>query len=80
MIALGETFNYFQFGCCPGCYCCGTRASTPVVWQSCNNGVVDAFMAKRGFCYMGIFLALFLHQLQQMLVNASCINDLHVFR
>ena len=45
-------FNYyFSLGCDHR----SPRTSTSVVWQSCNDGMVDLFVAEEGVRNMGIY-------------------------
>lgn len=32
---------------------CCTWVGAPMVWQSCNHGMVDSLVAKWGFCFLG---------------------------
>ncbi|KAL6561453.1 hypothetical protein OROMI_017054 [Orobanche minor] len=42
---------------------CRSSELAQVVWQSCDNGMVDIFMVKRGICNMGTVSYLAAHSL-----------------
>jgi hypothetical protein len=59
----------------PGCSCCGTWISSPMVWKPCDNGMVDTSLAQWGFCDMGNKL----REQKKLKSQHNCISLIYFF-